>query len=145
MSDSSAEPWTLDSSKQNLSTTSTTSFLTSTLTKVVSQTTKLITNDSSTASIPGITTESLQTSTPWIASQKTPHPLTGKDHTVLVTLIVMGIIVPSVFVFVIVSICYRQKKMVRQRREQMLLRNQQDFAMDELPYSMRATLASGKL
>ncbi|XP_062605382.1 uncharacterized protein LOC134267180 [Saccostrea cucullata] len=145
MPDSATEPWSLESSTQNLPTTNVSSFLSSALNKVVSQTTGIFTNDSSTASTPGITTDSLQTSTPWMPAQRTPHPLTGKDHTVLVTLIVMGIIVPSVFVFVIVSICYRQKKMIRQRREQMLLRNQQDFAMDELPYSMRATLASGKL
>nr|XP_022340830.1 uncharacterized protein LOC111135226 isoform X2 [Crassostrea virginica]XP_022340839.1 uncharacterized protein LOC111135226 isoform X2 [Crassostrea virginica] len=88
---------------------------------------------------------SLHSSTSLMGYNTTPHPLTGKDRTVLVTLIVMGVIVPSVFIFVIVSICCRQRKMVQKRREQMLLRNQQDFAMDELPYSMRGSLAAGKL
>ena len=61
-------------------------------------------------------TASLHSSTSLMGYNTTPHPLTGKDRTVLVTLIVMGVIVPSVFIFVIVSICCRQRKMVQKRR-----------------------------
>ncbi|XP_078331908.1 uncharacterized protein LOC111135226 isoform X1 [Crassostrea virginica] len=122
------------------------------ISSIFSHATTIINNISSTNNVQTLssistdfTTASLHSSTSLMGYNTTPHPLTGKDRTVLVTLIVMGVIVPSVFIFVIVSICCRQRKMVKKRREQMLLRNQQDFAMDELPYSMRGSLAAGKL
>ncbi|XP_055997708.1 uncharacterized protein LOC125646894 [Ostrea edulis] len=148
MTDLPLETGAVISSIPGMTASSTSSVLLSTITNMVSHASSLVNNatvsSESTTAFTGSTSESHNASMPWIANN-TPHPLTGKDRTVLVTLIVMGVIVPSVFIFVIVSICYRQRRMVRKRREQMLLRNQQDFAMDELPYSKRGTLASGKL
>ncbi|KAK7491102.1 hypothetical protein BaRGS_00017666 [Batillaria attramentaria] len=59
------------------------------------------------------------------------HHLTLKDETTFVALIVMGVIVPAVFVIVFLLICRQRRKDMLARRTQMLLQNAQDFALDD--------------
>ncbi|XP_046554991.1 uncharacterized protein LOC124264297 isoform X1 [Haliotis rubra] len=65
------------------------------------------------------------------------HHLTLKDETVFVALIVMGIIVPAIFISVFALICIRRHKEMKARKAAMLLRDAQDMAMEDYPYMMR--------
>lgn len=59
------------------------------------------------------------------------HHLTLKDETTFVALIVMGIIVPVVFIAVFILIYRQRRKDILARRTQMLLQNVQDFALED--------------
>ncbi|XP_048251042.1 uncharacterized protein LOC124152611 [Haliotis rufescens] len=65
------------------------------------------------------------------------HHLTLKDETVFVALIVMGVIVPAIFISVFALICIRRHKEMKARKAAMLLRDAQDMAMEDYPYTMR--------
>ncbi|KAK7096158.1 uncharacterized protein [Littorina saxatilis] len=59
------------------------------------------------------------------------HHLTLKDETTFVALVVMGIVVPAIFITVFVLICRQRRKDLVARRTQMLLQNTQDFALED--------------
>ncbi|XP_063438426.1 uncharacterized protein LOC134719346 [Mytilus trossulus] len=68
-----------------------------------------------------------------------------KDHTVFVSLVVMGIIVPAIFIFIFTMICIKHRKTKQTRRSTMLLRNGPDIPMDDIPLSIRTNLENGRL
>lgn len=71
--------------------------------------------------------------------------MSPKDETLFVALVIMGGVVPAIFIFSFFMIFWRRYKEQRQRREQMLLQNSQDVPMDTIPYSMQARLEAGVL
>ncbi|XP_033725846.1 uncharacterized protein LOC117315660 [Pecten maximus] len=68
-----------------------------------------------------------------------------KDETLFVALVIMGGVVPAIFIFSFFMIFWRRYKQQRQRREQMLLQNSQDVPMNTIPYGMQARLEAGIL
>lgn len=68
-----------------------------------------------------------------------------KDHTVFVSLVVMGIIVPAIFIFIFTMICIKHRKTKQTRRSTMLLRNGPEIPMDDIPLSIRTNLENGRL
>ncbi|XP_060085723.1 uncharacterized protein LOC132565130 [Ylistrum balloti] len=71
--------------------------------------------------------------------------MSPKDETLFVALIIMGVIVPAIFIFSFFMIFWRRYKQQQQRRAQMLLQNAQDVPMDTIPYRMQARLEAGIL
>ncbi|OWF35287.1 uncharacterized protein LOC110443125 [Mizuhopecten yessoensis] len=71
--------------------------------------------------------------------------MSPKDATMFVALIIMGVVVPAIFVFSFCMIFWRRYKQQRERREQMLLQNSQEVPMDTIPYQLQARLEAGIL
>ncbi|XP_025082243.1 uncharacterized protein LOC112556948 isoform X2 [Pomacea canaliculata] len=73
------------------------------------------------------------------------HHLTLKDETTFVALIVMGVIIPGIFIFIFILVCRQRRKELFMRRTQMLLQNAQDFSMDDFPVQDKTYSSTIKL
>ncbi|XP_076439293.1 uncharacterized protein LOC143278146 [Babylonia areolata] len=68
-----------------------------------------------------------------------------KDQTTFIAAIVMGVIVPAIFIAVIALICRRRRKDLLARRTQMLLQNTQDFVLEDYTTMEKATSPPPKI
>ncbi|XP_064595981.1 uncharacterized protein LOC135462688 [Liolophura sinensis] len=64
------------------------------------------------------------------------HHLSGKDETLFLTLVLMAVLIPILFIAIFAVVCVRKRREKKARRAERLLRNAQDLAMDDYPPAM---------